>query len=128
MPRAAAQRSHTRLVVAQASPFSWLDLPFDDFPAMMRPPHEHRRQIARTPTGRAPVMPKITPFLWFDSQLEGAVQFYVSIFPNSRVLSMERMGKGGPVPKGTVFVATFELEGQRFMALNGGPLYKFTEA
>ena len=73
-------------------------------------------------------MQKITPFLWFDTQLEEAVNFYVSIFPDSRIVNLYRMGEGGPVPKDTVFTATFELSGQRFMALNGGPHYKFNEA
>lgn len=66
-------------------------------------------------------MQKITPFLWFDDNLEEAVNFYVSIFRNSKVQSMTRQG-------GKVFAATFQLEGQDFMALNGGPQFKFTEA
>jgi len=71
---------------------------------------------------------KITPFLWFDHQAEEAVRFYLSIFPNSNLLSETRWGEGGPVPKGTLMTARFQLEGQEFMALNGGPLYRFTEA
>ena len=71
---------------------------------------------------------KITPFLWFDNQAEKAMNFYVSIFKNSKVISIDRYGEAGPGPKGTVMTASFELEGQRFMALNGGPEYKFTEA
>ena len=71
---------------------------------------------------------KIITFLWFDNNAEEAINHYVSIFENSRILSLTRNGEGGPVPKGTVLVGTFELEGQRFMALNGGPLFKFTEA
>ena len=73
-------------------------------------------------------MPKITPFLWFDNQAEEAVNFYTSIFPNSKILNMSRYGDGGPGPAGSVMSATFELDGQEFQALNGGPLYKFTEA
>src|SRR5262245_42195739 len=73
-------------------------------------------------------MQKITPYLWFDNQAEEAVNFYVSIFKNSEVLSMSRYGDAGPGPKGTVMTASFQLEGQEFMALNGGPLFKFTEA
>ena len=73
-------------------------------------------------------MQKITPFLWFDASAEEAVNFYVSIFPDSRVVSMSRYGEGGPGPKGQVMSATFELAGQRFMALNGGPRFTFTEA
>ena len=71
---------------------------------------------------------KITPFLWFDNQAEEAVKFYTSIFKNSKVVKVSRYGEGGPGPKGSVMVATFELAGQQFMALNGGPQFKFTEA
>jgi len=71
---------------------------------------------------------KIVPFLWFDDQAEEAMNHYVSIFPDSRVIDVARYGEGGPGPAGTAMMATFELAGQRFMALNGGPLYRFTEA
>jgi predicted 3-demethylubiquinone-9 3-methyltransferase (glyoxalase superfamily) len=73
-------------------------------------------------------MQKITPFLWFDDQAEEAMNFYVSIFKNSKVGSITRYGEAGPGPKGTVMSATFSLDGQEFFALNGGPLFKFTEA
>jgi predicted 3-demethylubiquinone-9 3-methyltransferase (glyoxalase superfamily) len=73
-------------------------------------------------------MQTITPFLWFDSNAEEAVRFYTSIFKNSRIVSMTRYGEAGPGPKGTVMTATFELDGQRFIALNGGPPFRFTEA
>ena len=73
-------------------------------------------------------MQKITPFLWFDDKAEEAVNFYGSIFKNSKVLGISRYGDAGPGPKGTVMVATFQLEGQEFQALNGGPHYKFTPA
>ena len=73
-------------------------------------------------------MQKIMPFLWFDNQAEEAMNFYVSIFKNSKVLSVTRYGDAGPGPKGTVMSARFQLEGQTFYALNGGPLFKFTEA
>jgi predicted 3-demethylubiquinone-9 3-methyltransferase (glyoxalase superfamily) len=73
-------------------------------------------------------MQKITPFLWFNDNAEEAMNFYVSIFKNSRIVSVSRYGDGGRGPKGQVMTGTFELEGQRFMALNGGPLFKFTEA
>jgi predicted 3-demethylubiquinone-9 3-methyltransferase (glyoxalase superfamily) len=73
-------------------------------------------------------MPKITPFLWFDDQAEEAVNHYVSIFKNSKVGSVTRYGDAGPGPKGSVMTASFELEGQPFTALNGGPHFKFTEA
>ena len=73
-------------------------------------------------------MQKITPFLWFDDQAEDAMNFYVSIFKNSKITSLTRYGDAGPGPKGTVVTGTFQLEGQEFMALNGGPQFKFTEA
>ena len=73
-------------------------------------------------------MQKITPFLWFDNQAEEAMNFYVSIFKNSKILGCSRYGEAGPGPKGTVMVGTFQLEGQEFLALNGGPHFKFTEA
>lgn len=73
-------------------------------------------------------MQKIIPFLWFDGKAEEAVNFYVSIFKNSTVKSMTRYGEAGPGPKGSVMSATFQLEGQDFYALNGGPQYKFTPA
>jgi len=71
---------------------------------------------------------KITPFLWFDNNAEEAMNFYVSIFKNSKILSVTRYGDAGPGPKGTVMTGTFQLEGQQFIALNGGPHFKFTEA
>ena len=71
---------------------------------------------------------KITPFLWFDNNAEEAMKFYTSIFKNSKVGSVVRYGEAGPGPKGTVMTGTFQLEGQEFIVLNGGPLFKFTEA
>lgn len=73
-------------------------------------------------------MQKITPFLWFDKQAEEAMNFYVSIFKNAKVLSINRYGKGAPLPEGTVLTASFELNGLMLVALNGGPLYKFSPA
>jgi predicted 3-demethylubiquinone-9 3-methyltransferase (glyoxalase superfamily) len=73
-------------------------------------------------------MQKITPFLWFDGKAEEAVNFYVSIFKNSKVGRISRYGDAGPGPKGTVMSATFQLEGQEFYALNGGPQFSFTPA
>ncbi len=73
-------------------------------------------------------MQKITPFLWFDNQAEEAAKFYVSIFGNSRIVSTTRYGEAGPGPRGSVMTVEFELDGQRFIALNGGPQFKFTEA
>jgi predicted 3-demethylubiquinone-9 3-methyltransferase (glyoxalase superfamily) len=73
-------------------------------------------------------MQKITPFLWFDDKAEEAMNFYVSIFKNSKIGSVARYGEAGPGPKGTVMTAAFELNGQEFVALNGGPHFKFTEA
>ena len=73
-------------------------------------------------------MQKITPFLWFDGQAEEAMNFYTSIFRNSKIGSVSRYGDAGPGPKGSVMSATFEIEGQQFHALNGGPEFKFTPA
>ena len=73
-------------------------------------------------------MQKITPCLWFDNQAEEAMNHYVSIFKNSKAGSVTRYGGAGPGPKGSVMTASFELEGQQFTALNGGPHFKFTEA
>jgi predicted 3-demethylubiquinone-9 3-methyltransferase (glyoxalase superfamily) len=73
-------------------------------------------------------MKQITPFLWFDNQAEEAMHFYTSIFKNSKVGTVSRFPEGAPGPAGKVMSATFQLEGQEFMALNGGPLFKFTEA
>ena len=73
-------------------------------------------------------MTKPTPFLWFDNNAEEAMNFYLSIFPNSKVQSVTRYGGGGPGPAGTVMTAAFQLDGQDFVALNGGPMHKFSEA
>lgn len=73
-------------------------------------------------------MQKITPFLWFDNNAEEAAHFYTSIFKNSKVGKVARYGDAGPGPKGSVMTITFELEGQDYVALNGGPHFKFTEA
>ncbi len=73
-------------------------------------------------------MPKITPHLWFDGQAEDAANFYVSVFPNSQITSVARHGEAGPGPEGSVLTVEFELDGEQFVALNGGPDYKFTEA
>lgn len=73
-------------------------------------------------------MQKITPFLWFDNQAEEAAEFYVSIFKNSKILGVTRYGEAGPGPKGSAMTVRFELGGQEFIALNGGPHFKFTEA
>ena len=73
-------------------------------------------------------MQKITPFLWFDGKAEEAANFYTSLFKNSKILNIARCGEAGPGPKGTVMVATFQIEGQEFMALNGGPHYTFSPA
>jgi len=73
-------------------------------------------------------MQKITPFLWFNGQAEEAMQFYTSVFPNARVGDVTRYGDAGPGPKGSVMSCTFELEGQAFIALNGGPMFQFSPA
>src|SRR3989475_2147223 len=71
---------------------------------------------------------KITPFLWFDGNAEEAAKHYTSIFKNSKILNVVRYGDAGPGPKGSVMTIAFQLEGQEFVALNGGPQFKFTEA
>jgi predicted 3-demethylubiquinone-9 3-methyltransferase (glyoxalase superfamily) len=74
------------------------------------------------------VMQKITPFLWFDNKAEEAVKFYTSVFKNSKIKGITRYGEAGPGPKGSVMTASFLLEGQEFVALNGGPVFTFTPA
>ncbi|HLX83179.1 MAG TPA: VOC family protein [Terriglobales bacterium] len=73
-------------------------------------------------------MQKITPFLWFDGKAEEAANFYVSIFKNSKIDHIARYRDAGPGPKGTVMVVGFQIEGQKFTALNGGPIYTFSPA
>jgi predicted 3-demethylubiquinone-9 3-methyltransferase (glyoxalase superfamily) len=73
-------------------------------------------------------MQRITPFLWFDGQAEEAATFYTGIFPNSRIVTKTHFGSAGPGPEGSVMTVVFELDGQEFIALNGGPHFKFTEA
>lgn len=73
-------------------------------------------------------MPKITPFLWFDTQAEEAAKFYTSVFKNSKLGEIRRYGNAGPGPKGTVMTASFSIEGQEFTALNAGPQFKFNES
>ena len=73
-------------------------------------------------------MQKITPFLWFDNNAEEAIEFYTSIFKNSKNIQRSRFGEGGPGKDGKFMSGTFQLDGQNFMALNGGPAFKFTEA
>ena len=73
-------------------------------------------------------MHKITPCLWFDDQAEDAAKFYMSVFKNSQILDVARYGEGGPGPEGTAMTVSFELDGQDFVALNGGPQFTFDEA
>jgi predicted 3-demethylubiquinone-9 3-methyltransferase (glyoxalase superfamily) len=73
-------------------------------------------------------MGTITPFLWYDTEAEAAATLYTSLFPNSRIVDVTRYGSAGPGPDGTVMIVSFELDGQRFLALNGGPAHPFTEA
>ncbi|MCA9860483.1 MAG: VOC family protein [Thermomicrobiales bacterium] len=73
-------------------------------------------------------MHKVTPFLWFENDAEDAMHFYVSLFPNSKLIDRSSWGEGGPVPPGGMMVGEFELDGQRVMALNGGPHFKLNEA
>jgi predicted 3-demethylubiquinone-9 3-methyltransferase (glyoxalase superfamily) len=71
---------------------------------------------------------KITPFLWFDNQAEEAATFYIDVFPNSKILKLVRYGAAGPGPPGSVMTVEFVLDGRSFVALNGGPHFKFTKA
>lgn len=71
---------------------------------------------------------KITPFLWFDNQLEQALAFYASVFPDFETTGVQRYGEGAPVPAGEIITATFTINGQEFGALNGGPMFQFNEA
>ena len=73
-------------------------------------------------------MPNVTPWLWFDTEGEEAADFYTSVFPNSKVVEVTRYGSANPQQEGTVMTVTFDLDGQRFSALNGGPQFKFNEA
>ena len=73
-------------------------------------------------------MKKITPFLWFDTEGEAAAELYTSVFPNSKILDVAHYGEAGPRPAGTVMTVSFELNGQEFLALNGGPEFTFSEA
>ena len=73
-------------------------------------------------------MQKITPCLWFDTEGEDAARFYTSVFPNSKITEVTRYGSAGPRPEGTVMTVGFELDGQDFLALNGGPQFTFSEA
>ena len=73
-------------------------------------------------------MPRITPWLWFDTEGEEAARFYTSVFPNSRIVEVTRYGSAGPRPEGMVMTVLFELDGQRLAALNGGPEFTFNEA
>lgn len=73
-------------------------------------------------------MQKITPFLWFDNNAEEAANFYTSIFKNSKILNIARYAEGGPGPAGSVMTVNFQIEGQEFVALNGGPVFQFNES
>jgi|SRR5215204_419223 len=75
-----------------------------------------------------PITQKITTFLWFDNNAEEAVDFYVSVFKNAKVLTKVPYGEAGPKPRGTIMIIDFELEGQRYTALNAGPEFKFNES
>ena len=83
---------------------------------------------ATNPARTEPAPQKVTTFLWFDNNAEEAVNFYVSVFKNSSIVGTSRYGESGPGPKGSVMTIEFDLDGQRFTALNGGPTFKFTEA
>jgi predicted 3-demethylubiquinone-9 3-methyltransferase (glyoxalase superfamily) len=88
---------------------------------------EMRREPAAT-TREDETMHEITPCLWFDTEGEEAAKLYTSVFPNSRIVDVAHYGKAGPRPEGTVMTVSFELGGQKFLALNGGPEFTFSEA
>src|SRR5665647_566197 len=90
--------------------------------------YEYTTNRVKETSSREIYMQKITPFLWFDGKAEEAMNFYTSIFKNSKTVSIMRYGEAGPGPKGTVMSATFQLEGQEFIALNGGPQFTFSPA
>jgi predicted 3-demethylubiquinone-9 3-methyltransferase (glyoxalase superfamily) len=73
-------------------------------------------------------MPEITPFLWFDTEGEDAANFYISVFPNSKIVHVARYGAAGPRPEGMAMTVSFELDGKKFVALNGGPEFKFNQS
>jgi predicted 3-demethylubiquinone-9 3-methyltransferase (glyoxalase superfamily) len=85
-------------------------------------------KLRRKPKIMIQAKQRITPFLWFDSQAEEAAAFYTSVFKNSKIQTVTRYGDAGPGPKGSVMTVAFELDGQNFVALNGGPVFKFSEA
>jgi predicted 3-demethylubiquinone-9 3-methyltransferase (glyoxalase superfamily) len=87
-----------------------------------------RRLLQDSPHGEEHAMPKITPWLWFDTQAEEAAEFYASVFPNSKLLEVTRYGSAGPRDEGSVMTVSFELDGQRLVGLNGGPEFTFSEA
>jgi predicted 3-demethylubiquinone-9 3-methyltransferase (glyoxalase superfamily) len=87
-----------------------------------------RRKPASGGIHKERTMPKINPFLWFDTQAEEAANFYVAIFNNSKIVNINRYGQAGPGPKSSVMSVVFQLDGREFIALNGGPVFKFTEA
>lgn len=86
------------------------------------------KPVKSVPKAKIKSSQKITPFLWFDGQAENAANFYTSIFENSKILEVARYGEVGPGERGSVMTISFELDGQKFVGLNGGPHYKFTPA
>jgi predicted 3-demethylubiquinone-9 3-methyltransferase (glyoxalase superfamily) len=115
---------HTLLLLVPTVLLSATDLPPRQ-PAGVREGATHDQE-----PGASAMRPKqkITTFLWYDDDAEEAVRLYTSIFKDSKVLEQTRWGEGGPLPKGALMTARFRLAGQEFMALNGGPMYRFTEA
>jgi predicted 3-demethylubiquinone-9 3-methyltransferase (glyoxalase superfamily) len=94
----------------------------------LTPPGRSTPTKANVDPEGTPAMPKISPWLWFEDQAEEAANFYVSVFPNSRILDVSHYPDNGPGEPGRVMVVTFELDGQQFNALNGGPQFQFSEA
>src|SRR6266540_6921420 len=125
--RRRAQRNSSTPVSPPALGASTLQRAADEFSAVRSSNGQTRRQPTPT-TGKDEAMHMITPCLWFDTEGEDAARFYTSVFPNSKIVDVARYGAAGPRPEGTVMTVSFELDGQKFVALNGGPEFTFNEA
>jgi predicted 3-demethylubiquinone-9 3-methyltransferase (glyoxalase superfamily) len=125
--RALEQRSVVRGTLMRVRRRRARAIPSSDEFSTLRLSNPVVRRHLSTPS-REDDMQKITPCLWFDTEGEDAARFYTSVFPNSRIVDVTRYGSAGPRPEGTVMTVSFELDGQQFVALNGGPEFTFSEA